>query len=73
MRSWLLGQHIAQLHKCRAVLDDQYSPATEIQRPPGMKKYLFEARIKRIIKLEAKIRYIVAEDSHNWVKKTYKA
>ena len=73
MRSWEIGQHIAQLHRFRETVGDHMSPADSIVRPPGMKKYLFEARIRNIQRLEAVIAKKMSEDSHKWVKRVYKA
>ena len=73
MRSWELGVHITQLHRFRETVGDHMSPADSIVRPPGMKKYLFEARIANIKRLESLIREKMAEDSHKWVKRVYKA
>ena len=73
MRSWEIGQHIAQLHRFRETVGDHMSPVDSIVRPPGMKKYLFEARIANIKRLESLIRQKLAEDSEKWVKRGYKA
>ena len=73
MRSWELGVHITQLNKVRERLGDHMSPVDSIARPPGMKKYLFEARIANIKRLESLIRQKLAEDSEKWVKRVYKA
>ena len=73
MRSWEIGQHCDQLNKCRERLGDHMSPASDIQRPSGMKRYLFNARVANIKRLEALIAKKMRVDSEKWVKRVYRA
>ena len=53
MKTWEIGRHLEQVHKNRELCGgDHVTPVDQMVRPPGIKKYLWEARIRKIKKHE---------------------
>lgn len=58
-----------QINKLRGGMGDFQSPAHKIQRPKGMKKYLFERRVDRIARLEKKVERLLLQELSRYKKR----
>jgi hypothetical protein len=53
------------------MLGDMHSKPEDIARTPGMKKYLFEMRINRLLKLEKLAKNKLKEGLDKWFTRQY--
>ena len=68
MRIFEIGKQLDQANKIRGLMDDYDSTPGRIKKPPGMKKYLFENRIKKLRDCEAKAKKILEQDIKQYIK-----
>jgi hypothetical protein len=71
MRAYLIGLKAKQCLKIRGMLHDYESPVELIQRPPAMKKYLYERRIEKLKRLEGEIAVLMEQGALKWFSRTY--
>jgi len=44
-KGWKIRAHLKQVARNRELIGDLTTPADQLKRPPGMKKYLWERRL----------------------------